>query len=100
MIEVEPTFRLFFVFEKRISHIRSEPLHYLMSPSSYTDIKKTLTAFYLSDVRPWLVGFSGGKDSTMVASLIFDVVAKIPIEQRTKPISVVCTITHLNKLSY
>jgi len=27
---------------------------------------------YREDNRPWLVGFSGGKDSTMLASLIFD----------------------------
>jgi len=38
----------------------------------FTEIKDSLRDLYLSDPRPWLVGFSGGKDSTMVAGLIFD----------------------------
>jgi DNA sulfur modification protein DndC len=41
------------------------------------------------------VGFSGGKDSTMVASLIFEVVASIPEPQRTKPIAVLSTDTRV-----
>jgi 3'-phosphoadenosine 5'-phosphosulfate sulfotransferase (PAPS reductase)/FAD synthetase len=40
-----------------------------MAASSYTDIKDSLRHLYLEDPRPWLVGFSGGKDSTMLASL-------------------------------
>ncbi len=63
------------------------------SSGPYQKIKETLLNLYLNDERPWLIGFSGGKDSTMVASLIFDVVSKIPMEQKTKPISVVCTDT-------
>ena len=49
-----------------------------MGASSYTDIKDSLRNLYLEDPRPWLVGFSGGKDSTMLASLIVEVVAGIP----------------------
>ena len=41
------------------------------------------------------MGFSGGKDSTMLASLIFDVVLSIPAERRRKPISVLCTDTRV-----
>ena len=61
--------------------------------SKFSDLRESLRAPYLADPRPWLVGFSGGKDSTMVASLIFEAVASIPAEQRTKPISVLCTDT-------
>jgi hypothetical protein len=39
----------------------------------FQEIKASLHELYLEDERPWLVGFSGGKDSTMLASLIFDV---------------------------
>jgi predicted phosphoadenosine phosphosulfate sulfurtransferase len=46
--------------------------------------KASLQQLYLEDERPWLVGFSGGKDSTMLASLIFDVVRSIPAERRKK----------------
>jgi len=42
------------------------------------------SAFCIHGPRPWLVGFSGGIDSTMVASLIVQIVAAIPDEQRKK----------------
>jgi DNA sulfur modification protein DndC len=61
----------------------------------FQDIKDSLRQLYLEDKRPWLVGFSGGKDSTMLASLIFDAVLAIPAEQRKKPISVLCTDTRV-----
>src|SRR3990167_8180796 len=57
----------------------------------YQDIKTSLRQLYLEDKRPWLVGFSGGKDSTMLASLVFDTLLSLHPENRTKPISVVCT---------
>ena len=48
-----------------------------MESNAYRDIRDLLGQLYLEDERPWLVGFSGGKDSTMVASLIFDTVLSI-----------------------
>jgi DNA sulfur modification protein DndC len=47
----------------------------------FQDIKSSLRQLYRENQRPWLVGFSGGKDSTMLASLIFDAVLSIPAEQ-------------------
>lgn len=61
----------------------------------FTEIKDSLRDLYLSDPRPWLIGFSGGKDSTMVAALIFDTIAALPAEDRTKPITVLCTDTRV-----
>jgi len=66
-----------------------------MATTSYQDIKKSLRELYLNDERPWLVGFSGGKDSTMLASLVFDAILSLPTDRRTKPISVVCTDTRV-----
>ena len=66
-----------------------------MDATSYQDIKSSLRQLYLDDPHPWLVGFSGGKDSTMVASLIVEVVAGIPDGQRKKPVSVLCTDTRV-----
>ena len=34
-----------------------------MSSSNYSDIRDSLRSLYLEDARPWLVGFSGGKDT-------------------------------------
>ena len=61
----------------------------------YSKLAESLRSLYLEDPRPWLVGFSGGKDSTLVAALIFEVAASIPVEQRPKLISVLCTGTRV-----
>ena len=66
-----------------------------MAATIFQDIRGSLRQLYLEDGRPWLVGFSGGKDSTMLASLIFDVILSIPVEQRKKAVSVVCTDTRV-----
>lgn len=66
-----------------------------MSDLVYLDIKASLRQLYLNDERPWIVGFSGGKDSTLVAVMIFDAVLSIPVKQRIKSISVVCTDTRV-----
>lgn len=61
----------------------------------FDDLREHLSRLYLDDPRPWLVGFSGGKDSTMLASLIFEAILALPPEQRTKPVSVLCTDTRV-----
>ena len=66
-----------------------------MAATSYKDIKDSLTQLYAEDERPWLVGFSGGKDSTMLASLIFDAILTVPVGQRKKPVSILCTDTRV-----
>jgi len=65
------------------------------SNSDYASILGNLRQLYIEDPRPWLVGFSGGKDSTMVAALIFEAVAGIPAADRRKSISILCTDTRV-----
>jgi DNA sulfur modification protein DndC len=48
----------------------------------FEGINASLQEPYLEDERPWLVGFSDAKDSTMLAALVFDVALSIPAEQR------------------
>ncbi len=57
-----------------------------MGVTIFQDIKDSLRQLYVDDERPWLVGFSGGKDSTMLASLVFDAILSISPEQRKKPV--------------
>jgi DNA sulfur modification protein DndC len=66
-----------------------------MATTAYQEIKESLRQLYLDDPRPWLVGFSGAKDSTMVASLVFDAVLSVPPEQRKKPVAILCTDTRV-----
>lgn len=48
---------------------------------------------YLSDALPWVVGYSGGKDSTATLQLIWLAISALPVEKRTKPIHVISTDT-------
>jgi DNA sulfur modification protein DndC len=43
--------------------------------------------------RPWIIGFSGGKDSTMLLQLVWTAIRKLPQEVRTRHIYVVCNDT-------
>lgn len=61
----------------------------------YDSIIKSLSDLYVLDSRPWVVGYSGGKDSTMLVSLVFEALATIPRKARTKEIAVVCTDTRV-----
>lgn len=40
-----------------------------MAGTAYKDIRDSLIELYAEDGRPWLVGFSGGKDSTMLETV-------------------------------
>ena len=83
------------VAKMRLEMARARPMLPPMGASSYSDIKDPLRHLYLEDALPWLVGFSGGKDSTMLASLIVEVVAGIPEDQRKKPVAILCTDTRV-----
>src|SRR6266540_3572579 len=66
-----------------------------MASTSYQEIRDSLRQLYVDDPRPWLVGFSGGKDSTLVAALVFDAALSIPPDQRKKPVAILCTDTRV-----
>lgn len=48
---------------------------------------------YQSDHIPWVVGYSGGKDSTATLQLIWLALSRLPSEARTKPVHVISTDT-------
>lgn len=56
-------------------------------------IIEEIQSLYRSDSLPWIVGYSGGKDSTASLQLIWKAVAALPVEQRTKDIHVISTDT-------
>jgi DNA sulfur modification protein DndC len=68
-----------------------------MMPVGRTDgLKATIAAIretYLQDGRPWVVGFSGGKDSTCTLQLIWQALRDLPKSKRTKPIHVISSNT-------
>ncbi|MEA5569207.1 DNA phosphorothioation system sulfurtransferase DndC [Anabaena sp. UHCC 0399] len=48
---------------------------------------------YCLDAIPWVVGYSGGKDSTATLQLVWNAIAELPPEKRTKTIYVITTDT-------
>lgn len=48
---------------------------------------------YQCDSIPWVVGYSGGKDSTAILQLVWCALLNLPEEARTKPVHVISTDT-------
>jgi len=48
---------------------------------------------YDNNPRPWIVGFSGGKDSTLLLQLVWFALLEIPSELRTRKVYVICNNT-------
>ena len=48
---------------------------------------------YMSDGIPWVIGYSGGKDSTAVLQLVWIALQKLTKSQLTKPVYVISTDT-------
>ena len=48
---------------------------------------------YLADEVPWILGYSGGKDSTATLQIVWTALAGIPADQRKKTVHVISTDT-------
>ena len=59
----------------------------------YTAIKKEMELVYFHDQRPWMIGYSGGKDSTLLCQLVFEMLESLPEEKRRKPVYIVTSDT-------
>jgi len=68
----------------------------------YEEIRNT----YLADSRPWVIGYSGGKDSTATLQLIWSSLKELPPEKLTKDVFVISSdtfvetpviVNHINK---
>jgi len=55
--------------------------------------KACIQGLYCSDDIPWVVGYSGGKDSTATLQLIWLALADLRAEERRKPVHVISTDT-------
>lgn len=53
----------------------------------------TIQNLYLADDVPWMVGYSGGKDSTAAVQLVWMALEKLPKKDRKKPIHIMNTDT-------
>ena len=59
----------------------------------FEDIIQEMSLVYQHDQRPWMIGFSGGKDSTLLCQLAFEMLERLPAHKRTKKVYIVTSDT-------
>lgn len=59
----------------------------------FEDIIDEMQFVYKHDNRPWLIGYSGGKDSSLLVSLVIEAVSRLPVTERKKKIFIVTSDT-------
>lgn len=57
------------------------------------DIHREIQEVYLENARPWVIGYSGGKDSTTALQLVWYALAELPPEKRKYPVYVISSDT-------
>jgi DNA sulfur modification protein DndC len=57
--------------------------------------QQEIQEIYLADQRPWVLGYSGGKDSTAALQLIWYALAELPPEKRQKRVFVIASDTYV-----
>ena len=56
-------------------------------------LEDEIRTLYTADDTPWIIGYSGGKDSTATLQLVWTAIAALPPADRTKEIHVISTDT-------
>lgn len=59
----------------------------------FEDIIQEMMLVYQHDKRPWMIGFSGGKDSTLLCCLVMEMLKRLPAERRNKKVYIVSSDT-------
>lgn len=59
----------------------------------FEDIIQEIMMVYQHDSRPWLIGYSGGKDSTLLVALVYEAIARLPEIARTKKVYIITSDT-------
>jgi DNA sulfur modification protein DndC len=65
----------------------------IVDTMSLKDIHNEIKEVYLSDRRPWIIGYSGGKDSTVALQLVWYAISELPAEKRDKLVYVISSDT-------
>lgn len=64
------------------------------SEALFQSIRAELLDEYRQDHDwPWIIGYSGGKDSTLVTHLVFEMLLSLPPSQRSRPVHIVANDT-------
>lgn len=63
--------------------------------TKFIEAKELVKEVYLMDERPWVVGFSGGKDSTAVVQLVFQALQELSSSELHKKVYVISSDTQV-----
>lgn len=69
------------------------PVESIFKTRKLKDIYGEICQVYLADNRPWILGFSGGKDSTCMVQLIWEALSELPAEKLHKQIFIISSDT-------
>jgi DNA sulfur modification protein DndC len=67
---------------------KGSPMLNSLDIMDHKDILSEIREQYLADTIPWVIGFSGGKDSTTILQMVFNALADIPKERLSKEVHV------------
>lgn len=65
----------------------------LITKEVVSGLMETVRNLYLADDIPWVIGYSGGKDSTATLQLVWLALKELPTNERTKKVHVINTDT-------
>ncbi|MCH7554298.1 MAG: DNA phosphorothioation system sulfurtransferase DndC, partial [Chloroflexi bacterium] len=63
------------------------------SENSIGQLYQQIQEVYRQNSSPWVIGYSGGKDSTAVLQAVWYALADLPVEKRTKRVYVLASDT-------
>ena len=61
--------------------------------NTYEELLEEIKYVYQSDNRPWIIGYSGGKDSTTVTILTYEMLKSLTPEERKKNVYIISSDT-------
>ena len=76
-----------------MAKVTDEKAYSIFDTRTTSEIHQEIQQVYLGDSRPWVVGYSGGKDSTTALQLVWYALEELPPEQRQKPVYVITSDT-------
>ena len=70
------------ISEKEFQHVAKDAQ--ILGNETKEEIKNRYMG---SDTRPWIVAYSGGKDSTLLTQLVFEAIKEVPPSKRNRKVN-------------
>ncbi len=68
--------------------------HNIAEKNHVEETRENMRDNFLADNRPWVVAYSGGKDSTLVLQLVYELLLSLP-QRKQKPVYVIASDTRV-----